>query len=233
VGPWTFGWDALVAIGTLALAGVTVAVGVVAVRANAVARRGLRIAQAEMQASTFPLIESVPLQYQAQRLASPSDLVDYGSLDQGAPEPEWRYRDVVDVNGQPGGVFLSVPIKNVGPGIARITSPQPRALSVPDAVWTEGVCTRALIPSGEYARLHFRLTGLRDEAYAEVFYSDNSGEGDVTRVRLYVRSQRDLDPQSTGYTVRGTAMYHGDDEFPFSIAGDPRVAERQPSLPAP
>jgi hypothetical protein len=230
VSPWTFGWDALVAIGTLALAVVTVAVGTVALFANKVARDGLKISQAELQASTFPLIESVPLQFQAQRQASPPDLVDYSSLEDGAPEPEWRYRDVVDVNTQPGGVFLSVPIKNVGPGIARITSPQPRALSVPDVVWTDGVCTRALIPSGEYARLNFKFGGLRDEAYAEVFYSDNSGEADITRVRLYIRSQRDLDPQETGYTVRGTAMYHSDDEIPFAIAGDPKVGHKQPSL---
>ena len=60
--PWTFGWDALVAIGTLGLAGVTVVLGVVALRGNKLAREGLKIASAELKASILPLLEAVPLQ---------------------------------------------------------------------------------------------------------------------------------------------------------------------------
>jgi hypothetical protein len=226
--PWTFGWDALVAIGTLALAFVTLLLGIAALRGNRTARQALGIAQAELQASMFPLIESVPLEHSPHREATPPELIDYRTLGGGGPVV-WRFRDVVDVNGESGGVFFSVPIRNVGPGIARISGTEPRALSVPDRDWTVGVANRGLIPPGEYGRLLFRLYGLREEAFAEVFYSDTSGN-QAARVRFYIKGERDPDSGHMDYFVKGTAMWL--DGEPYFVVGDPRVAERQPTSDA-
>jgi hypothetical protein len=226
---WTFGWDALVAIGTLSLACVTLMLGVAALRGNRTGRKALEIAQAELQASTFPLIESVPVEHDAHREATPPELIDYRILG-GSTPVSWRYRDVVDVSGEGAGVFFSVPIRNVGPGIARISEAKPRALSVPDRHWTDGVSTRGLIPPGEYARLLFRLGGLREEAFAEVVYSDTSGN-QPARVRMYIKGERD-DSGGMGYFVKGTAMYRDTEEQPYVVVGDARVAEHQPTADA-
>lgn len=225
--PWTFGWDALVAIGTLSLALVTLGVGIAAVCGNKTAREALEVAQAELQASLLPLLESVPLEYGPHREATAPELIDYTTL--GAREPnEWRYRDVVDVRGEADGVFVSVPIRNVGPGMALITGVRPQALSVPDVTWTLGECTRPLIPAGQYARLNFRLSGLREEAYAEVFYADTSGNQHA-RLRLYIKGERESETAPMGYFVRGTALYTDDGDLAFAISGNERVAAKQPS----
>jgi hypothetical protein len=223
---WAFGWDALVAIGTLTLALVTVGLGLAALLGNRTSRRALDVAQAELQAATLPLLEAVPAEGGRAR-DYPPELVDYRGL--GAREPgQWRYRDEVDVRGESGGVFLSVPFRNVGTGIALIGGPRPQALSVPDLMWTVGECSRPLIPSGQYARLSFRLQGLREEAYAEVFYSDVSGN-QTARLRLYLRGERDVPTGQMFWTVHGTALYTDGVAVPFAISGDSRVAEPQPS----
>jgi hypothetical protein len=228
--PWTFGWDALVAIGTLSLAAVTVVLGIVAVLGNRTSREALAIAQQEQQASMFPLLESVPVEHGKHREETAPELIDYESLGARTTKAAWRYRDVVDVNGEAGGVFFSVPVRNVGPGIARISAT--RALSVPDVLWTDGVASRALVPPGEYARLNFRLSGIREEAYAEVFYSDNSGN-QPARLRLYVKGERSGEHGEMGYFVRGAAIYQDDTDEPLGVVGDPRVTDPQPTSPVP
>ncbi|HVC86433.1 MAG TPA: hypothetical protein VNC40_03305 [Gaiellaceae bacterium] len=222
------GWSALVAIGTLTLAGVTLAVAIVAVRGNQVARRGVAIGEAELQTSMLPVLEAVPAMPTAEREDSMKEVIDYTNVgfshDERWTEPDW-----VDVLGERGAVYCSIPVQNVGQGIARISSVRPRALSVPDVIWTDGEPTRALIPAGQRARLQFRLSGVRDEIYAEVFYTDFSGE-QPARTRLYVRRQQGEAGHST-YVVRGTAIYSGGDDEPFAVAGDARVTANQPSPP--
>ncbi len=217
------------AIGTLALALVTVALGVVAVWGNRTGRHALQVAQGELLASTLAILEAVPPESSAMD-SRPLDRVDYSSLG-SREEPRWVPRDGVDVQSEPGAVMLSVPVRNVGPGVALISRQRPQALSPPDMMWTFGECSRPMIPSGQNARLRFKLSGLREEAYAEVFYSDVSGQ-QPARLRLYVRGAPDSWTGEWEYTVCGTALYFDEDAVPFAISGDERVAEQQPLVVA-
>jgi hypothetical protein len=183
--------------------------------------------QSELQASIFPLLESVPLEHGGHRERTPPEPTDYSSLGSRTPS-EWRYRDVVDVKGEPSGVFFSVPIRNVGQGFVLISGSRPQALSVPDVTWTLGESSRPMIPSAKYARINFRLNGLREDAYAEVFYSDVCGN-QPGRLRIYIKGEADESTGQMGYFVKGTALYDDDGNVPLAISGDPRVADPQPS----
>lgn len=133
----------------------------------------------------------------------------------------------MDVFGDVSGVYCSIPIQNHGHGVARLGPQKPHALSVPDVLWTAGDATRALIPAGEGARLNFRLNGVRDEIYAEVFYTDISGEQQAS-TRFYQLRETSGNGDAR-YPVRGTAMYRPSADDPIASVGHPSVAAQQPN----
>lgn len=236
-GAWTFGWDALVAIGTLALAVVTVAVGIIAVRANRVARRGVEIAAEDLKASMTPLLEPTATTSGAERRQlraggeyAPKDVFTYEDVG-GPPEERTPLAHEVDVFSAAGAVYVSIPIRNVGHGIAKISARErPRALSVPDREWTDGTTTRGLVPPDMGARLNFRLAGVRYEIYAEVVYTDITGDQE-TRLRLYIKLTEDGSGKAM-YEFRGTALYEGTGNIPSflrTVTGDRQVLEPQPA----
>ena len=61
VGPWTFGWDALVAIGTLALAAVTFALVLVTKRSVDAAKDEIGIERRRIEAGQWPRVFPMPL----------------------------------------------------------------------------------------------------------------------------------------------------------------------------
>jgi hypothetical protein len=226
-GAWSFGWTALVAIGTLALAVVTSAVAVLALRALRLARRGLETAEEGLRASLLPVLEPVP-PYTGKHKKVTADRIDYTSL--GGPAGDrWAWPYAVDVLALESGVFCSIPVRNVGPGVARIaTDVAARALSVPDEWWSTGEPTRGLIPPGERTRVHFRLPGVRDELYVEVDYSDTS-DAQRRRLRLYLARSVGADGDSV-FHVLGAATYRltAAGALLFAAAGDERVTRRAP-----
>jgi hypothetical protein len=71
----------------------------------------------------------------------------------------------------------------------------------------DGRCSESRVdPARRVWAVLFRLFGLREEAFAEVFYSDASGNQEA-RVRFYIKGERDADSGKMGYFVKGTAMY--------------------------
>lgn len=236
-GAWTFGWAALAAIGTIGLALATFVLGLVAHHANRFAQRGVEIATAELQASMLPLLEPTwtisgeeRRKLRAGSTSAPHDRFTYADVD-GPDEERTPYAHEVDIYGNVSSVYCSIPIRNVGHGIARVsTRALPRALSVPDRAWTDGRATRGLIPPGMGARLNFRLSGVRQEIYAEVVYTDITGEQE-TRLRLYIKRIEDPETHDSAYEIRGSALYDGIGNIPASLhtmTGDRRVLDPQP-----
>jgi hypothetical protein len=226
-GAWSFGWTALVAIATLALAVVTSAVAVLALRALTLARRSLEAVEEGLRASLLPMLEPVP-PYTGKHKKITADRIDYTSL--GGPTGDrWSWPYAVDVLALESGVFCSIPVRNVGPGVAKIaTEVAARALSVPDEWWSTGEPTRGLVPPGERTRVQFRLPGVRDELYVEVDYADTS-DGQRRRLRLYLMRSVGADGESA-FHVLGSATYRLTSTGPilFAAAGDERVTRRSP-----
>jgi hypothetical protein len=209
---------------TLFLGIATLILGAVAAYGNHLTRRGLKVSQAELKASILPLLEAVP---EVLGTGGAFELIDFTNVGGDSLERQLTAPDRVRTIGA-DHVYCSIPIHNVGPGIARIGPAKPRALSVPDVKWTEGECTRPLIPAGESARLHFPLFGTRDEIYAEAFYRDMAGE-QGTRIRLYLTREESTPNGDIVYSVAGTALYEEGSDSPYAISGDSRVARTQPS----
>jgi hypothetical protein len=210
---------------TLFLGIATLTLGVVAAYGNHLTRRGLKVSQAELKASILPLLEAVP---ELPRLGGGTlELIDFTNVGGDALERLLAAADRVRTVGA-DRVYCSIPIRNVGPGIARIGPAKPRALSVPDVNWTEGECTRPLIPAGQSARLQFPMYGTRDEIYAEAVYRDMAGE-QGTRIRLYLTREESTPEGDLVYIVAGTAPYEEGSDSPYAISGDSRVARAQPS----
>ena len=214
---WSFGWTALAAIGALALAGVVLVTAVVTSRSLKKTRRILAGVESAVRASLLPVLEPVP-PHTGKHKKSSADRIDYTGL--GGPADErWAWPYAVDVLALESGIFCSVPLRNVGPGVARLsTEVAARALSVPDDWWSTGEPTSGLVAPGGRARVQFRLPGVRDELYVEVDYADTGGE-QRRRLRLYLRRRESV------YEVRGAATYvlTPAGATLYAVAGDERV----------
>ena len=214
---WSFGWTALAAIGALALAAVVFVTAVVTSRGLARTRRSLSPVADALRASLLPVLEPVP-PHTGKHKRSSADRIDYTGL--GGPADErWAWPYVVDILPLESGIFCSVPVRNIGPGVARLsTEVATRALSVPDDWWSTGEPTGGLVAPRARTRMQFRLPGVRDELYVEVDYSDLGGE-QRRRLRLYLRRG------DAAYEVRGAATYvlTPAGATLFAVAGDERV----------
>ena len=222
---WSFGWSALVAIGTLALAAVTSVLAVLVSRGLTLTRRTLEAVEESVQASLLPVLESVP-SYTGKHKKISADRIDYSAL--GGPAGErWAWPYAVDVFAVESGIFCSVPVRNVGPGIAQLsTEVAARALSPPDEWWSTGEPTRGLVPPGERTRVQFRLPGVRDELFVEVDYADTRG-GQGRRLRLFLTRGAGAGGEVV-YRVQGSATYRLTADGPTLVAatGDERVTAR-------
>ena len=116
---------------------------------------------------------------------------------------------------------LSIPVRNVGPGVAVIANPLPMISEEwrDEASHTQGAVSRSVIPPGESGRLNFGLWenaagALFNEAYVEVTYTDIGGQ---QRQRTIFFLRRDA---NYVFEIRGVAFFDGDGRHPSSGQGE-------------
>jgi hypothetical protein len=132
-------------------------------------------------------------------------------------------------NVRPGEIFVrrdmgsldllfSVPLRNVGAGIAVVSTPHPSWFQDRTATRTQGRASQRLIPSGELARVMFRVTADpgAPRFYVEIAYTDIAGE-QMSRTQLFVRL---LETPDAGHLVRGVALFVGHEERPSVAYGE-------------
>jgi hypothetical protein len=212
------GAEDLVGAATFALAVATLFLVGVATWQAVLTRRAVGIARDELSASLRPVLIDVPLRHGVE-----PERIDFEDL--GVPiGPEWSQEET-----QPGTIFVSramgshdylvsVPVRNVGPGVAVVSAPHPTCFQERDGAHTQGRISRKVIPTGEEARLTFRLTTDRrtDAFYAQIAYTDIAGE-QMTRTQFYVRRPETPDAQ---HEVRGLALFLGHSDQPSVAYGE-------------
>lgn len=199
VGPWEFGWDALVALGTLALAGATLTLAL-ATRSLAKetaeevehsahqveeARRQVEVAQAQAEHAR----RQVDLAQQQTRIAQLTlsaqirpVLIDV-PLDLARAEPIFYPDREEPIGGNPGAVHvvaadrtfrISVPVRNAGAGLAMIRG---ISLSVRDAVPPPQTMIRpANVAPNERSRVSFFGSADEDPRLEPVLEAIASGQ---------------------------------------------------------
>jgi hypothetical protein len=213
-------WNEWVALGTLSLANVTVVVAAIGVatawftrqlaeqtKTLAEATQGaLLVAQAELAAQVRPLIVDVPETLDAGPMA------DYGD---GVTLPAYGAQTFTDILGQ---AILSVPIRNVGPGLAFIAEKPLMSRDITGYKF-EGRSSRHALPPDEIARLSFRLSdaGLMQmsNVYVEVSYTDVGGQ-QATRSVLFFRYHG----ADSEFRVAGVAIYEIGSDTPIVANGE-------------
>ncbi|MEX2646087.1 MAG: hypothetical protein WD249_07495 [Gaiellaceae bacterium] len=113
--------------------------------------------------------------------------------------------------------LLSVPVRNLGPGIAVLTTPHPSYFQERGGVHRQGKASRTVIPPGEFARLQFRVshTDRLTAFYVEVAYTDVGGE-QMHRTQLFIRRRADTEPR----LPVGLAIFAGHAEEPTVAYGE-------------
>jgi hypothetical protein len=200
----------LVAAGTLALAGVTFLLVVVAVMQAALTRRTLAVTQQSVDvankglaARLRPVLVDVPLGTPGRyEVGSAFDLPGLIAV---SADPQTRKQRI------------SVPIRNVGPGLAVLATPHPTIFER-EGVHYQGKASRTVIPPAETAHLSFELDGKRGAFYVQVAYTDVAGE-QMTRTQLFIRTHTQDEPTR----VVGLALFVGPDspgEKPLVFYGE-------------
>jgi hypothetical protein len=204
----TSSWDKWVALGTLALASVTVilaaisAVGVwVAARSARDTRLLARTSRAALDASIQPLLAPVPV----------------GEFD--AEKPDADVGQVI-VKGDGESLFLAVPLRNVGTGVALIYRTY---ITISDGIdWLDGKASHIAVPVGEQTRVYFDISrqyrreyieALGDALWVVVMYMDAGGEQQMrTRAVVHETSHH-------VFEVTRVYVHRGEDEASFITAG--------------
>jgi hypothetical protein len=241
---FVFGWDVAVvanvavAVGTLALAAVTWRLALqtrdavreakkqaeISVKALEVANRHAEIAQAEMEVTS-----------RQADLLSQSVLAAVQPMLVSVPQDD-RLREPVRIEGEPttdGFVGLvtfskvqnrwvgSVPLRNIGPGVAAIAS-----VAIQSGIDSlTGIIESSVLATGEQTRFQFSLPDDQRDCWSVrdgldqgsgltlmVGYRDVAGQIFRTAASLH-RSP------SQGWLVRQIALYRGDDPVPFASSG--------------
>jgi hypothetical protein len=163
--PWKFGWDALVAIGTLTLAAVTaILAGVTTAMARKtgqlaaatereldIATEDLAVARAAVAGQVRPVLIGVP----PGRFSGPTETVEVPGLGPGRAAAHITDPATIVYEYHDGTLFISVPFRNEGAGIAFIA----RALLIArdgDHEWL-GLFSTPAVPSHEFVRISFGL----------------------------------------------------------------------------
>lgn len=234
VSPWEFGWDALVAIGTLALAGATLTL--------AFATRSLSKKTAEeVEQSTRQVEEArrqVDVAQEQTRIAGLTlntqirpVLIDV-PLDLSITEPIFYPDREEPIDGNPGAVHvgaagptfrISVPVRNAGSGLAMIRG---IGLRVPDAIPPPRTMIRpANVAPGEQSRVSFFGSADEDARFepaltaiaagrlnVEIGYSDLAGQQYTVSVfNVVFRSEAHWN-----WEIRQVHFKEIDDEAPFA-----------------
>jgi hypothetical protein len=199
-------WNEWVAIGTLALAAATflaVVVGVATVRAS---QRMADAAQATatadklaLEGSIRPLLIPTTPYPEPDQQGAPNERVTFGTSGYNVALGS------VSVRANPGSTLISVPVRNVGAGIAVLSEPAPRVRPHGQGWQGVGGSTDRIIPAGETTRLQWEV---RDEMTstrfdAEVSYTDARG-GQPMRTRLAVAKDTSTTDR---WSVVGVELY--------------------------
>lgn len=187
--PWTFGWDAVVAIGTLTLAFATLILALVTTRMAtktgqlaASTERGLTIAEADLavaQSAVAGNVRPVLISVPAGRFSGPTENVEVPGL---AKLLSFNDLATIFFQYEQATLFVSVPFRNEGAGIAFME----RGLLVArdgDHEWA-GVLSTTAVPPHEIVRVSFGLGPEEAEAVP------TSADGKVFRNRSLLRPRR-------------------------------------------
>lgn len=185
-------------------------------RAIEISRESLRVAQAELLGTLRPLLVAVPvgrflqteeIHYRERDVGVDhvGHVTDRGRIhSEQAADPRRQDRHV-----------LSIPLRNVGPGVAVMYVPLPAYRRAHDTAWYQGRPTMGVVPSGEIVRLNF-IVGTEDHAIlVEAAYRDVAGE-QFTKTSLWVTRE----PPGREWSVRGYALYANKQERPFLWSGE-------------
>jgi hypothetical protein len=189
--PWAFGWDALVAIGTLSLAAVTLILAVVTtlvarktgklasttereveavLRHVAIAEMGVSVSREANAGNVRPVLIAVPVG----RFGGPTDSVEVPGL---AERIQFNEPATVFFEYRQATLFVSVPFRNEGAGIAFMDSGLLVARDG-DHEWP-GVLSTTALPPHEIVRVSFGLGPEEAEAVP------TSGDGKFSVVARY------------------------------------------------
>jgi hypothetical protein len=216
VGPWTFGWEALVAIGTLVLAIGTLGLASATLWLASTTRTVARLTRSEIEGTIRPLLVDVPPHDTTESSVNLRPILD-GEQDVfiGA-----RTGMISEKREGANTAYVAVPIRNVGPGTAVLATPHPSVLPRGEGEAAYPAKVNALaIPPGDTAHVLFQSNTVgagggfdptRGQYRVEVAYQDAAG-GQFTRTHLFV------DPHKR---IVGVAIFHGHEPEPFLKFGD-------------
>jgi len=207
--PWTFGWEALVAIGTIGLASGTFWLA-------RTTRSLAKLTRMEIEGTIRPLLVNDLRDYGGDINVN-FQPVHAGGLAQDLYERA-KSGAIVERREDQNTVYVGIPLRNVGPGTAVLTIPHPsiqprggsahlgkvNALAIPP-----GGTAYALFVSGS-AGAHDGFDPARGNYRVQVAYRDAAG-GQPTRTELYVDPLR---------RVGGIALFRGGDPTPFLHYGE-------------
>jgi hypothetical protein len=204
-------WDKWTALGTLILAATTTMAAGVGAWAARQARRATRIAQAELEGTLRPVLVDVPEESQPDEVRFTNVGRDHNAA---VKVGEVYVHPFQFVGSQDYLFFISVPIRNVGPGTAFVSTPHPYVGRGPDMAEAQGAVTTLAVRPGDSARVNFVpnqagfLQGGR--LFATVAYQDAAG-GQATRTQLFIKTG-----QGEDWHVRGIALFREPSERPSS-----------------
>jgi hypothetical protein len=170
----------------------------------AASRESVVVAARDLETTIRPVLADVPLGEFFQPIHPQS------SRDTRVQD---RARIEVTPNTGQAGSTCSVPIRNVGAGVAILGDV--RAQLPPDTNWYEGQPSVRILPPEGIVRVLFRLAAIpEDQFLVEARYKDVAG-GQPTRTRLKVRRVSDNEWQAVG-----AALYQAEEGSPFVTSGE-------------